>query len=55
MSELIIGRNSLLEALRAGRSIERLLLEEGAKGDPRIADIIRSACQGVAVERARGM
>lgn len=43
MSDIIIGRNSVLEALRASRNITKLLLEKGIKYDTRITEITRIA------------
>jgi 23S rRNA (guanosine2251-2'-O)-methyltransferase len=52
MYETVIGRNPVLEALKARRPIVKLLLEEGARSDPRIAEIVRLAqLGGIAVER----
>jgi len=43
MIEIIVGRNAVLEALRADRPIERISLEEGTKVDGRLAEIERLA------------
>jgi 23S rRNA (guanosine2251-2'-O)-methyltransferase len=52
MDEVIVGRNSLLEALRAGRAMSRILLAEGAMGEARIIEIERlGQSRGIAVER----
>lgn len=51
MPEALYGRNSILEALRAGRRLRRLLLAPGLARDPRVEEIIRRATElGVAVE-----
>ncbi len=55
MPDIIIGRNSVLEALRANRNITKLLLEKGIKSDNRIAEIIRIAeVSGIMVENVPG-
>ncbi len=55
MPDIIIGRNSVLEALRANRNITRLLLEKGIKNDNRITEIIQIAeISGIAVENVPG-
>lgn len=43
MPQAIIGRNPVLEAIRAGRPITGLLMERTAKADNRLAEIIRFA------------
>ncbi len=43
MSELIIGRNPLIEALKAGRPIDRILLERNARNQGSLAEILRLA------------
>jgi 23S rRNA (guanosine2251-2'-O)-methyltransferase len=51
MAEIIIGRNSVLEALRANRLIDKIVLEQGIRPDPRILEIIRTAeTTGIKVE-----
>jgi 23S rRNA (guanosine2251-2'-O)-methyltransferase len=55
MTEIIFGRNSVLEALRANRHITRLLLEKGVKNDTRINETIQiTAKAGVFVENVPG-
>jgi 23S rRNA (guanosine2251-2'-O)-methyltransferase len=50
---LVYGRNPVLEALRAGRDVKRLVLLRGAKPEPRLAEIITLAGErGIAVEQA---
>jgi 23S rRNA (guanosine2251-2'-O)-methyltransferase len=43
MPEIIIGRNPVLEALRAGRAVSKVLVEQGAREDSRLAEIMRIA------------
>ncbi len=43
MADVIIGRNSVLEALKSGRSVTRILLHRNADTDPRLAQIVRLA------------
>jgi len=43
MTEVIVGRNAVLEALRADHPIERISLEEGVKVDVRLDEIVRLA------------
>lgn len=43
MPEILYGRNPVLEALRAGRRIRRLLLAPGLSSDPRLGEIIQLA------------
>ncbi len=43
MEETIIGRNPVLEALRAARRIHKIVLEQGIRLDARITEIIRTA------------
>ncbi|MGH7610111.1 MAG: 23S rRNA (guanosine(2251)-2'-O)-methyltransferase RlmB [Candidatus Dormibacteria bacterium] len=51
MPEILFGRNPVLEALRAGRRLRRLLLAPGMGEDPRLAEIRRTADdQGVVAE-----
>jgi len=41
-SEILYGRNAVLEAVRAGRPVRRVVLDEGASSsDPRIAELHR--------------
>ncbi len=40
MAEIIVGRNPVLEALKAGRSISKILLDKNAEPDSRIAEIV---------------
>jgi 23S rRNA (guanosine2251-2'-O)-methyltransferase len=50
--EVIEGRNAVVEALRAGRSITRVLLAEGTKPNPTLDEIRRRAQEaGVRVEQ----
>lgn len=52
MSDIIEGRNPVLEALRAGRPINKLLLAHGAQSRGAVDEIIRRArAAGVPVER----
>jgi len=41
--DLVYGRNPVLEALRAGRSVKRVLVAAGLRPDPRLAEIRRLA------------
>src|SRR5512135_3153874 len=41
--DVLVGRNSVLEALRAGRPITRILLHRNADADPRLAQIVQLA------------
>jgi 23S rRNA (guanosine2251-2'-O)-methyltransferase len=51
MPEVLYGRNPVLEALRAGRRIRRLLLAPGLSADQRLAEIMeRAQAAGVAPE-----
>jgi 23S rRNA (guanosine2251-2'-O)-methyltransferase len=55
MSDIIIGRNSVLEALRANRNITRLLLEKGVKSDNRIVEILHIIEKtGISMENVPG-
>jgi 23S rRNA (guanosine2251-2'-O)-methyltransferase len=56
MPEILYGRNPVLEALRAGRRIRRLLLAPGLSSDQRLREIVELAAEmGVAEEStARG-
>jgi len=40
MAEIVVGRNPVLEALKAGRSISKILLDKNAEPDSRIAEIV---------------
>lgn len=52
MADLIEGRNAVLEALRSGQRIERLLLAEGMRPNPVVDEIVSAAASGgVRVER----
>ena len=57
MPDILYGRNSVREALRAGRNLRRLLVTPGLLEDPRVAEIASLAMlQGVepeTVERER--
>ncbi|MGH7612108.1 MAG: 23S rRNA (guanosine(2251)-2'-O)-methyltransferase RlmB [Candidatus Dormibacteria bacterium] len=49
MPDILFGRNPVLEALRAGRDLRRLLLAPGLAADPRLAEICqRAETRGVA-------
>lgn len=51
MSEVIYGRNPILEAIRSGRSVEKLFVAEEI-ADPKITEIINLARNGcVAIEK----
>ena len=51
MAEIIIGRNPLLEALKAGRPISKILLEKNIRGHSQVSEIVRLAqAKGVPVE-----
>ncbi len=43
MPEVLYGRNPVLEALRAGRRLRRLLLAPDLSQDPRVAEIVGAA------------
>lgn len=43
MPEILYGRNPVLEALRAGRRVRRLLLAPGLSADGRLAEIVERA------------
>jgi 23S rRNA (guanosine2251-2'-O)-methyltransferase len=43
--DLVYGRNPVLEALRAGRRVKRILLADGLRSDPRLTEIRRRAHQ----------
>lgn len=47
--DIVYGRNPVLEALRAGRGVKRVLLAAGLRPDPRIAEICRRAQTAKAV------
>lgn len=52
MSELIEGRNAVLEALRSGMPLERVLIAEGTKPNPVLDEIVRRAREmGLVVDR----
>jgi 23S rRNA (guanosine2251-2'-O)-methyltransferase len=51
MPEILYGRNPVLEALRAGRRLRRLLLAPGLSSDRRLGEIFERAAElGIAVE-----
>lgn len=51
MGDLIEGRNPVLEALRSGRRVERVLIARGARPNPALDEILRRAAEsGVTVE-----
>jgi len=55
MSETIIGRNPVVEALKAGRPIHKILLARNAKSQGAIAQILSLAqAQGIPVEYVDG-
>jgi 23S rRNA (guanosine2251-2'-O)-methyltransferase len=41
--EIIFGRNTALEALKAGRAITRIVLDRASRGDARLVEIVRLA------------
>lgn len=51
---MVYGRNAVLEAIRAGRTVRRVMLDEGASSsDPRIAELHRLCREaGIPIERA---
>ena len=52
MSDIVEGRNAVLEALRGGRPLRRILLAQGVKPNPVLDEIERTArTSGVALER----
>lgn len=52
MSDIIVGRNAVLEALRHGRGINKIIIQEGAKGGS-LGEIIALAREtGIALEYA---
>jgi 23S rRNA (guanosine2251-2'-O)-methyltransferase len=51
MAEIIIGRNPLLEALKAGRPISKILLEKNIRGHRQMAEIVQLAqAKGIPIE-----
>lgn len=53
MSEIIEGRNAVLEALRSGARLERILLASGTKPNPALDEIVKRAGDaGVPVQQA---
>ena len=51
MAEIIIGRNPLLEALKADRPINRILLDKRVESRGKVAEIARLAVgKGIPVE-----
>lgn len=51
--EIVEGRNAVVEALRSGRRVSRLLMADGTKPNPVLDEIARRAADaGVRVERA---
>jgi 23S rRNA (guanosine2251-2'-O)-methyltransferase len=53
MPEILYGRNPVLEALRAGRRLRRLLVAPGLSSDRRLEEIMdRATTAGVALETA---
>jgi 23S rRNA (guanosine2251-2'-O)-methyltransferase len=51
MPEVLYGRNPVLEALRAGRRLRRLLVAPGLSSDRRLGEIIeRATIAGIALE-----
>jgi 23S rRNA (guanosine2251-2'-O)-methyltransferase len=54
MADIIVGRNAVLEALKAERTIERISLVEGARSDTRLTEIGRLArVKGIQIEHVR--
>lgn len=52
MNEILYGRNAVLEALRAGKPIDKILLAEGARAKGTLAEIIDLArSQDVPIQR----
>lgn len=52
MNEILYGRNAVLEALRAGKPIDRILLAKGTKAKGTLAEIVALArSQGVPIQR----
>lgn len=55
MTDIIFGRNSVLEAMRSGRAIDRIVVDEGARSDARITEIASLArARGITLERVPG-
>jgi 23S rRNA (guanosine2251-2'-O)-methyltransferase len=51
MAEIIIGRNPLLEALKAGHPLSKILLEKNIRGHSQVAEIVQLArAKGIPVE-----
>lgn len=54
MSDIVEGRNAVVEALRAGRPLRRILLASGAKPNPVLDEIVRLARDArISVERVQ--
>jgi len=52
LNEILYGRNAVLEALRAGKPIDRILLAKGTKAKGTLAEIVALArSQGVPIQR----
>lgn len=52
MNEILYGRNAVLEALRAGKPIDRIILAKGARAKGALAEIIALArSRGVPIQR----
>ncbi len=43
MFEILVGKNAVIEALKADRTLQKISLEESLKGDGRLAEIVRLA------------
>lgn len=53
MAEIIEGRNAVLESLRSGAHLERIVVAEGVQPHPAIDEIVeRARAAGIAVRRA---
>jgi 23S rRNA (guanosine2251-2'-O)-methyltransferase len=53
MSEIVEGKNSVLELLKSGKSVNRVLLMAGAKSDTTLSEIFKLAkAKGVVIELA---
>src|SRR3972149_2030428 len=51
MSEIIAGKNPVLEALKAGRPLNKILLAKNIRNDPAVNEILsRARDQGIPVE-----
>jgi len=51
--DILYGRNPVLEALRSGRGVRKLVVADGLAGDPRLREILGIAeARGISVETA---